>query len=405
MKNGFEYKLEILRGIAALIVLFHHTVNHPFQLDPHYHPTDVWWIFIPPGHLSVLVFFVLSGYVIGYTNPEPLTREAIPFYLKKRILRVYPLYFIAIIVTIIITQGTWPVSSIIKHLLFLNKPNTTIFDNSPLWSLPFEVLYYLLFIPISYFKINTKMVLFLSFVLSIVFYFQHKYIIHSYFIGLVFWIMGAQLSGLKEGGVRYRTGEYISLLFLIFSIEYLNPINDITTKLYGGYPKISLFFPDYTYIPFCFIIITVFTNRKHPLLKITRLLIYILPAVSIGIKLVDLSFNISAIFTMEAGYLFFPIIFYLLSLASLGINFKSDVIKRNALYIGSLSYGIYVIHFPIISIFRRIDFFSGTAFTYIVRLIILIPVVIFAAYIMERKIQPFVKKWFQPKKLDVPDKN
>ena len=71
LTRTFDFKLEGLRGLAALTVVLGHTIVIKQTLDPHYQPTGV-FSFQAPGHLSVLIFFILSGYVIGLTNQRPL---------------------------------------------------------------------------------------------------------------------------------------------------------------------------------------------------------------------------------------------------------------------------------------------------------------------------------------------
>ncbi|RZK27985.1 MAG: acyltransferase, partial [Hymenobacter sp.] len=97
-KRPFNYNLEFLRGVAALLVVYHHTIVHKFVLDPAYMP-DGLWKFEAPGHLSVLVFFVLSGYVIRLTNGAPIVGEKRESYLKKRFIRIYPIYALAALFT------------------------------------------------------------------------------------------------------------------------------------------------------------------------------------------------------------------------------------------------------------------------------------------------------------------
>ena len=53
--------LDSLRGIAALMVIFHHfwEMNHPS--DDRLRP----WLFFCAGHEAVIFFFVLSGFVLS----------------------------------------------------------------------------------------------------------------------------------------------------------------------------------------------------------------------------------------------------------------------------------------------------------------------------------------------------
>ena len=85
--------------MAALTVVLGHTIVIKQTLDPHYQPTGI-FSFQAPGHLSVLIFFILSGYVIGLTNQRPLEAASIGTYLKKRIVRIYPIYLLSILLAL-----------------------------------------------------------------------------------------------------------------------------------------------------------------------------------------------------------------------------------------------------------------------------------------------------------------
>ena len=62
-----EYNLEALRGVAALLVVCGHAIDNDSLLDPGY-IVQGWTRIVFPVHLAVLLFFVLSGYVIGYST-------------------------------------------------------------------------------------------------------------------------------------------------------------------------------------------------------------------------------------------------------------------------------------------------------------------------------------------------
>jgi peptidoglycan/LPS O-acetylase OafA/YrhL len=84
--------LDSIRGLAAMfIVLYHYTTryNQMFNSNDGF---SFWF-----GHLWVPVFFVLSGFVIHLTIDR--SKNAIGF-LKKRFYRLYPTYWLSIIITL-----------------------------------------------------------------------------------------------------------------------------------------------------------------------------------------------------------------------------------------------------------------------------------------------------------------
>jgi peptidoglycan/LPS O-acetylase OafA/YrhL len=84
----FSVKLEALRGLAALMVVGHHTF-----LDP-------WSHILFNGSAAVTLFFVLSGYVLGLSLRRGSGSRLKQFclFLWNRVFRIYPAYFVTTLV-------------------------------------------------------------------------------------------------------------------------------------------------------------------------------------------------------------------------------------------------------------------------------------------------------------------
>src|SRR5438105_12280270 len=90
-------ELDSLRGLAALIVVFHHFFWMWF-----YHQTErtdpAFLLFYPliAGHESVILFFLLSGFVLSVPY---LRGRSQPYgtFLLRRVLRIYCPYFFALV--------------------------------------------------------------------------------------------------------------------------------------------------------------------------------------------------------------------------------------------------------------------------------------------------------------------
>jgi peptidoglycan/LPS O-acetylase OafA/YrhL len=79
-----------VRGVAAVVIVVYHFGK--FHLDRNT-GTDVWDI--PHGYMPVDMFFMLSGYVIGYVYGNAFVTEPLKNYqafLIKRVARLYPAY-------------------------------------------------------------------------------------------------------------------------------------------------------------------------------------------------------------------------------------------------------------------------------------------------------------------------
>jgi peptidoglycan/LPS O-acetylase OafA/YrhL len=105
-KDPAEY-LDVLRGLSAYVVLFYHTyqilfqrltsVDHPLTL-----PFDI------AGHYAVVIFFLLSGYLITGSIRSNIARNGrfdVIDYLAARIARIYP----PLIGALIICAAVWGV--------------------------------------------------------------------------------------------------------------------------------------------------------------------------------------------------------------------------------------------------------------------------------------------------------
>ena len=85
--------IQMIRGLACiLVVLMHITVT----FSDTYTLSFLWNIF-KFGGCGVDIFFVLSGFIITYSNRHYITKaSSIGKFLKKRAIRIFPIYWIII---------------------------------------------------------------------------------------------------------------------------------------------------------------------------------------------------------------------------------------------------------------------------------------------------------------------
>lgn len=168
--------LDVLRFFAAALVVFHH--SETIRTKNGFHSME-WLSFFRNGTNAVHFFFVLSGFLITYLllkeNHETKQTNVGTFYLK-RILRIWPLYFLLISIGVFML----PVAFGILHidytlpftigetwyyfLFFMPGMVTILFGNyllNPLWSIGVEEIFYLFWAPIfKIFKGKIKAVLY-----------------------------------------------------------------------------------------------------------------------------------------------------------------------------------------------------------------------------------------------------
>jgi peptidoglycan/LPS O-acetylase OafA/YrhL len=151
---GRDLALEGLRGLCALTVFYGHAIAPIPCLDPGYSPPEPFWWF-DMASVAVLIFFVLSGYVIGITVKSSFSGPAARGYLGRRLLRLVPVNTAAVLIAWALAPRT-PGGVVLGNLGILENYNSYLFgwrvpvmlNNASLWTLNFEMFYYLLFLAI-----------------------------------------------------------------------------------------------------------------------------------------------------------------------------------------------------------------------------------------------------------------
>ncbi len=139
--------LQVFRGLAALWVLVFHVGVISWLHLRH----EVQSLFVLAGGHAVSFFFVLSGFIITYVHWRHLGRAGnVRPYLARRLSRIYPpvIVIVAMKLLFIATTGAGTGSkeltsnSAVSSFLLLPAP---VYLIDVLWTLAFEILFYLLF--------------------------------------------------------------------------------------------------------------------------------------------------------------------------------------------------------------------------------------------------------------------
>jgi peptidoglycan/LPS O-acetylase OafA/YrhL len=103
----FHPQLESLRGLAAFIVLLHHALGGAISIGdpglPHsIRAFGLLWTFLFNGGSAVILFFVLSGFVMGLNVDleNGLTAGLYLKFLVRRVFRLYPVVLVSIILAV-----------------------------------------------------------------------------------------------------------------------------------------------------------------------------------------------------------------------------------------------------------------------------------------------------------------
>lgn len=156
LSRPFSVYLDLVRFLAACLVYVYHS-NQRWLVEPilpasHY------------GHSSVIVFFVLSGYVISYITASKESEWQ--RYAASRLSRIFSVAIPAIVLTLALDAAgrqlvpsayaypfDWFGIRIAASLLMLNELwfiSITAFSNVPYWSICYESWYYVAFGLVSF---------------------------------------------------------------------------------------------------------------------------------------------------------------------------------------------------------------------------------------------------------------
>lgn len=164
IKKEFSLYLDLMRFLAAVLVVINHSNHRLIITDP-----------LPQlGHSAVMVFFLLSGFVIAFVTD---TRESDPkAYSISRLARIYSVVPVALVITLLadylgsaidpafyqtVSTNDHGIIRFISSFLLLNEVwgiSITTYSNVPYWSLNYEVWYYVLFGMLVFLKGHTRII-------------------------------------------------------------------------------------------------------------------------------------------------------------------------------------------------------------------------------------------------------
>lgn len=391
-KPRVEQKLQILRGLASLAVVWSH-IGYYGYLDPAYKMVG---FFVPYGSMRPLLFFMLSGYMVGLSNKTHISNWIdVKTFSQKRFVRLYPIYALAILLGFIVAAQSDPGMSLLIHLTFLqNMAGKVLFENGAVWSMNYEVFFYILFIILSFFRIE-KHTLFLTGAsiftgLAILVSKTDAQVFLSYCFAIPFWLVGLYGAGRKFDNADYPTSFFAALAILVFCYPQLSLADTLLKRLHINLSEFDnmlyrVKLSDLQFIPLCFLLVCSFNNKRIPWLKTMLAIIYSLAF----IRLIQLSYNNSG---SPSNY--FAGVLLVISALLILFPFRANIsIFRKAIVtIGNISYPTYLIHYPLMIIFIRCVPFSGTLTTFTARLVLYFIVLLSFSYTLGNYYQKAVSK-------------
>jgi peptidoglycan/LPS O-acetylase OafA/YrhL len=345
--------LDVARGVAAFLVMAGHLRSFFFStyadLNPEYHNIINYFLFFITriGHECVILFFVLSGYLVGGNLLKSILEEKLLWkkYFTDRLIRMYVVFLPALLLGFILDtircsslgdcfQTTpFEIETVLGNIFFLHTIAVPIFtSNVALWSLANELWYYLLFplllLPLI-FKIHN-----IIRIISVVLILMISYTFMPQIIQLFpLWILGAVIR-LVPPPIFLKKKIFLGLFYIFFFLSI-------------GY-----------------------SNIYHTLL---------------GNYLVGIAFSLLILFHS----------------VSTVINFRS--IKRPATFLANISFSLYAIHLPImfllLALFQHITPFNErlinagfTEWGFYLGLLLIIMILSFVFYQITEKHTYFIRK-------------
>lgn len=317
--------LDTLRAIAALIVVLEHfeqlkkdaaIVN---LIDKNY--------YLPSGHISVMLFFVISGFLITYLlvkERESTGRISFRNFYMRRIFRIWPLYYLILILSFLIFRVDYSKETII--LCFTIFPNIAYtlhagWPTSPqVWSLGVEEQFYLFWPLILTLIPNKKVPLY-----------------------LILFFIGYSILPILIGFVNIRMIHNNELEEFVARFFYLSKFNCMGIGCLIGYLYAS--------------------NDKRLEYINNKYIAYV--SIALAIILWFLGFGMKY-FTEEFYSVLFAIALY-----NIVANPQINIDTRISSYIGKISYGIYMYHYIILSLVIKYLPVIENTFIYIMALYIL----------------------------------
>jgi exopolysaccharide production protein ExoZ len=166
--------LQILRGIAASLVVIDHSILRHGEW--HDYPEIVEVAAQYSGTLGVAVFFVISGYIMIHTAGDQFGQPgAALLFLRKRIVRIVPLYWLATALEVALRLrkgGAIDPQQLLTSLFFIPQPVAAGDYMRPLlgvgWTLNYEMSFYCIFAATLIFRRTVGLTLLFSALVGLV---------------------------------------------------------------------------------------------------------------------------------------------------------------------------------------------------------------------------------------------
>jgi hypothetical protein len=341
-KNLIFRNIDLLRGFAAITVLIYHVIEHLSWTN---FPISGFLSWFRMGWVAVDMFFVISGFVIGLTVFNNINSKNWRYsFCLKRFYRIIPLHYLTILIWIIFIQPGFlfekPLSNIGSHLLFIH--NLSFYHigsiNGVNWSLATEMQFYLLMCIFGKFIFNARFYTFSILFIVLAWVWRYLAIIYPYYpadlpLTYTHFSFVTQLVGMLD---EFAFGLILAKLIL----------SKFWTRLIAA-------------------------NSFYKILLLFIAIVFLSISIQIYWHFSNFWDNAYMVIFFRTLFTFsFSLIVFFACL----ISFKGLILKLLSpfFYLGTISYGIYLWHLPIIESLKKIQWLTPLQFMFMTIILTLI---------------------------------
>ncbi len=214
-------------------------------------------------------------------------------------------------------------------------------------------------------------------------------IFSGYLAGWVFWLLGLFFAWRVPSTNLNIKVPLLSIFLIFFASKELRLGATILDVLHIKNPGEAITFGDMTILPICCLLFAIVANRfiSSNLYRYLYVIALLMPLSVISYSFLKNHGFKSDNYTIAAIEIFLAIVFY-------WIKSKLSILD-NLAFLGSLSYGIYIFHSPLIYLVRDNFPIAGDIWSYLLRFISWAILTVSLAYLMDLKVQPKIRNWFQ----------
>ena len=339
--------VDYLRGILALLIIIYHYLSWNHLIIPNSNS-----ILFRVALYGVSIFFIISGFslTINYYKKDFLGYRNIVCFYKRRIARIYPLYWFVIILAVIIGYRNADLKSFLTQITlsfsFLHQSALTPGG----WSIGVEMNFYLIFpilVIISYLiYIRSKILNGLLLIIAIIVCLYLSSFDNQYYIGM----------GNKYFKV-YVDNFYNHFFFFLFGMLVAIYYRDFFSKI-----KINKNF--YVFIWGVLIIL------------------FVVPKLAVNEYFIVLS---------RFWRIYFSILSFLMFIMFLYLPFKNKILK----FFGEISYTLYLTHPITLYLINKLNikFFNDKTLNVTLDMIIAIIIACLIYYLYEDPMRKLINNW------------